>query len=92
MPLPPTFTLEQWKQLVTLTDSRTRFHFLDSLLYGTMSYEDCLELEDRISKPLEIPEDRISKICGDDEEKRDKIKLFLWHVSFHGYTIIFIKK
>jgi len=79
MPLPPTFTLEQWKQLVTLTDSRTRFHFLDSLLYGTMSYEDCLELEDRISKPLEVPEDRISKICGDDEEKRDKIKLFLWH-------------
>jgi len=79
MPLPPTLTLEQWRQLVTLNDTRTRFHFLDSLLYGTMTYEDCLELEERISKPLEISEDRINQICGDDEEKRDKIKLFLWH-------------
>jgi len=79
MPLPPTLTLEQWKQLVTLNDTRTRFHFLDSLLYGTMTYEECLELEERISKPLEISEDRINQVCGDDEEKRDKIKLFLWH-------------
>ena len=78
MPMPSSLTVEQWRQLVSLTDRKSRFYFLDSLQYGQMSFEEIQSYDEMLSKPLEVSDDLINEVCGDDEEKRRKISLFLW--------------
>merc|ERR1719450_1111104 len=78
MPLPPSLTVEQWRQLVSLTNRKSRFHLLDCLLHGEMTWEQIQSYDDQLSKPIEVSEDLINEVCQDDEEKRRKISLFLW--------------
>ena len=79
LPLPSSIDLVQWKQLISLTDRRARFHYLDSLMFGKMSFEEIQAVDDIMSKPIEVPEDLISKAVGDNSESRRRINLFLMH-------------
>ena len=83
MVYPKSLTTDQWQQLISFTDFRSRFYYLDSLLSSEMSLEEIIEYDDKFNRPLEIPEEMINQVCGDDEAARKKINLFLFHVSFN---------
>ena len=53
MPLPPSLPVEQWRQLVSLTNRKSRFHFLDSLLHGEMTWEQ-IQKEERMQAKIKI--------------------------------------
>jgi hypothetical protein len=78
LPLPSSMEVSQWKQLISLTDRRARFYFLDSLL-GTMTFEEVEALDDIMSNPLVVPEEMLSKAVGNDAESRRRINMFLMH-------------
>jgi len=82
MPLPTSMELLRWKQLISLTDFRARFHFLEALTFETMTYEEILALDEKMSNPIEISEEMIVEAVGEDEEARKKINLYLMHVEF----------
>jgi len=79
LPLPEQMDVNKWKQLLSLTDKRARFHFLDSLLMGTMSFEEIQELDNKMSNTIHVPEDLIFEAVGDDSERRRRINLNLMH-------------
>ena len=78
LPMPASLTVEQWRQLISLTDRKSRFYFLDSLLSGEMTFEEVQNYDDQLSKPMEVSEELINEVCEGDEEKRRKVSVFLW--------------
>jgi len=77
-PLPSSMEVSQWKQLISLTDRRARFYYLDSLL-GNITFEEVEALDEIMSNPLVVPEEMISEAVGDDSESRRRINMFLMH-------------
>ena len=81
MPMPASLTVEEWMQLISLTDRRSRFHYIDSLGEGKMTFEEIQELDEKYTSPLKVPENMIQEVCGDDAESRKKIDMFLFFVE-----------
>ena len=82
MPLPTSMEVWKWKQLISLTDFRARFYFLEALTFETMTYEEIQALDEKMSNPIEIPEEMIVEAVGEDAEARKKIDLYLMHAEF----------
>ena len=78
MPMPASLSVEEWKELISLTDRRSRFHYIDSLGEGEMTFQEIQELDEKYTSPLEVPQDMIKEVCGDDEESRKKVNMFLF--------------
>ena len=81
MPMPESLTIEEWRQLISLTDRRSRFHYIDSLGEGEMTFEEIHELDEKYTSPLEVPENMIQEVCGDDAESRKRINMFLFFIE-----------
>ena len=81
LPMPASLSVEEWKELISLTDRRSRFHYLDSLGEGEMTFHEIQELDEKYTSPLEVPEDMIEEVCGDDEESRKKVNMFLFFME-----------
>lgn len=81
MPMPASLTVGEWRQLISLTDRRSRFHYIDSLGEGEMTFEEIYELDEKYTSPLEVPENMIQEVCGDDAESRKKINMFLFFIE-----------
>ena len=81
MPMPASLSVEEWKRLISLTDRRSRFHYIDSLGQGEMTFQEIQELDEKYTSPLEVPEDMIREVCGDDEESRKKINMLLFFLE-----------
>jgi len=73
--------ISKWKQLISLTDTRARFYFLESLTFQTMSLEEIQALDEKMSNPIVISEEEMTEAVGEDEEAKKKINLYLMHVE-----------
>ena len=88
--MPTSLTVYQWKQLISLTDSRSRFHYLDSLYLGEKTFEEIQEFDAKCTNPMEIPKDLEDEVCGDDAAAKKKVLMFLHFVSiFVFYIFVF---
>ena len=81
LPMPASLSVEEWKGLISLTDRRSRFHFIDSLGEGNMTFEEIQELDEKFTSPLVVPEEMIQEVCGDDEESRKRINMLLFFLE-----------
>ena len=79
--MPTYLTVDQWKQLISLTDSRSRFHYLDSLYLGEKTFEEIQEFDAKCTNPMEMPKDLEDEVCGDDAAAKKKVLMFLHFVS-----------
>ena len=77
LPLPASLTVEQWKTLISLTDRRSRFFYLDSLMFGKKTLEEIQEYDEKFTKPLKVPQEMIDQVVGEDSDARKKIDMFL---------------
>ena len=79
LPLPSSLSVDQWRTLLSFTDRRARFFYLDSLLFGKKTLEEIKEFDEKITKPLQIPEEMIAQVVGDGEgdSARKNINTFL---------------
>ena len=81
LPLPASLSVDQWRTLLSFTDRRSRFHYLDSLMFGKKTLEEIQELDEKITKPLHVPEELINQVVGDDDGDtvRKNIKTFMMY-------------
>ena len=81
LPLPPSLSVDQWKTLLSFTDRRSRFLYLDSLMFGKKTLEEIQEFDEKITKPLQVPEEMINQVVGEDDgdQARKNIRTFLMY-------------
>ena len=81
MPMPSSLSVEEWRRLISLTDRRSRFHYIDSLREGEMTFEEIQQLDGKYTQPLEVSEQMIEEVCGDDDKARMKINMLLFFIE-----------
>ena len=79
LPLPASLTVEQWKTLISFTDRRSRFFYLDSLMYGKKTLQEIRDYDEKFTKPLQVPQEMIDQVVGDNPEARKRIEMFLMY-------------
>ena len=81
LPLPASLSVDQWRSLLSFTDRRSRFLYLDSLMFGKKTLEEIREFDEKITKPLQVPEEMINQVVGDSEGDyvRKNIKTFMMY-------------
>lgn len=79
LPMPEHLTVDEWRELLSLSDYRSRIYYLNALLLGDKDIGKILDLEQVFCGPLKIDEELIASVVGDDKEGRRKIQLFLMH-------------
>ena len=79
LPLPSSMKVDEWKQLISLTDRRARFLYLESLLFDTMTFDEVSALDNTMTSPIVVPEELIQEAVGENEVARQRINLFLMH-------------
>ena len=85
--MPSSMTVDQWKQLISLTDSRSRFHYLDSLCLGEKTFAEIQEFDAKCTNPMEMPKDLEDEVCGDDAAAKKKVLMFLHFVSIFVFIL-----
>ena len=83
LPLPASLSVDQWRTLLSFTDRRARIFYLDSLMFGKKTLKEIKEFDEKITKPLQVPEEMInqlvSEVEGDSASVPKKIKTFLMY-------------
>ena len=81
LPLPASLSVDQWRTLLTFTDRRSRFLYLDSLMFGKKTLEEIQEFDEKITQPLQVPEEMIDQVVGDDDGDyvRKNVKTFMMY-------------
>ena len=77
--------VDQWKNLLSLLDFRSRFAYLDMLAQQERDTETPHTLEkiqalDKVmSEPIVVTEEQLEEAVGGNKEKRKQIAVFLMH-------------
>ena len=77
--------MDQWKNLLSLLDFRSRFAYLDMLAQqerGTETphtLEKIQALDKVMSEPIVVTEEQLEEAVGGNKEKRKQIAVFLMH-------------
>ena len=77
--------MDQWKNLLSLLDFRSRFAYLDMLAQQERDTETPHTLEkiqalDKVmSEPIVVTEEQLEEAVGGNKEKRKQIAVFLMH-------------
>ena len=77
--------VDQWKNLLSLLDFRSRFAYLDMLAQQERDTETPHTLEkiqalDKVmSEPIIVTEEQLEEAVGGNKEKRKQIAVFLMH-------------
>ena len=77
--------MDQWKNLLSLLDFRSRFAYLDMLGQqerGTETphtLEKIQALDKVMSEPIVVTEEQLEEAVGGNKEKRKQIAVFLMH-------------
>ena len=77
--------MDQWKNLLSLLDFRSRFVYLDMLAQQESGNETPHTLEkiqalDKVmSEPIVVTEEQLEEAVGGNQEKRKQIAVFLMH-------------
>lgn len=83
LPLPASLSVDQWRTLLSFTDRRARIFYLDSLMFGKKTLKEIKDFDEKITKPLQVPEEMINQVVseveGDSASVRKKIKTFLMY-------------
>lgn len=84
-PMPAILQVDQWKTLLTLLDFRSRFVYLDMLgqqergVETPHTLEKIQALDNVMAEPLVVTKEQLMEAVGEDEEKRNRIAVFLMH-------------